>query len=319
MGWKSAKLVCNSETNHYFYDIVVMPIKKFLTYFVLLSLLILSFLFFYKNQDSSEKKETQKHNKKQQKKIPRQRYKNIVGDTTILLSKIEISIKSSVNCKYDLLVLPGWNFNKNLWCDSSALCELAKNKGYRLIMPEMGKSIYASQYFPETRKDWNKYPTLTWLCDTLLPYLKKEYGIFSTKNNFIIGNSTGARGAVLLAIKTDTIFLAGAAFSGDFDQTKMPKDPLIKGVYGSYEKFKTRWQSIDNPTEQMKRLKTRFYFAHGIKDKIVPFSQTKTFFDTLQQYKPIHKFNSPEAGHNFIFWNNVLESTFLFFQQHLNK
>ena len=242
--------------------------------------------------------------------------KKIDKDTAIIISGIPVEIKIPKIRKRDLLILPGWNFRKNLWCDSTKLCGKALEQGYTLVMPEMGKSIYASKYFPESRKDWIKYPTLTWVTDTMIPYLQKEFGIFCTKNNFIIGNSTGGRGAVLVAIKSDSLFIAGAALSGDYNQTKMIYDNLMKGVYGDYKKFNVRWESIDNPTEQISRLNTSFYFAHGTKDKVVPYSQTKTFYNSLIKIKPNLKFvlSSPPMGHNFKFWNSQLDSVFYFFE-----
>ena len=38
--------------------------------------------------------------------------------------------------------------------------------------------------------------------------------------------------------------------------------------------------------EQRNHLKTSFYFDHGIKDKVVPYAQTKMFYDSLIKLKP---------------------------------
>jgi hypothetical protein len=242
-------------------------------------------------------------------------------DTVLSISGFKVEIRAPKIVKYDLLLLPGWNFKRKLWCDSSNICKIAMLNGFRLIMPEMEKSIYASNYFPETRRDWKKYPTLTWVTDTLIPYLQKNNNVFNSKNNFIIGNSTGGRGAILIAIKTGTLFIAGASLSGDFDQTKMVNDNLIRGVYGDYQKFKNRWKTIDNPMEQKNNLKTPFYFAHGTNDKIVPYSQTKIFYDSINKLKPQLKcvMNSTPMGHNFKFWNSQLDSIFVFFQNNMTN
>ena len=245
----------------------------------------------------------------------------ILNDTLLIINKIQVNIIVPKEIKCDLLVLPGWNFNRKLWCDSSKLCKVAKQLGYRLIMPEMGKSVYTTKYYSETRKDWLKYPTLTWLTDTLIPYLQKNKGIFCSKNNFIIGNSTGARGALLVVIKTNNLFVCGAALSGDYNQVKMPNDNLMKGVYGSYYNNKARWKNTDNPSSQIQKLNTSFYFAHGTKDKIVPYEQTKLFYDSAIIAKPNLKFklHSPMMGHNFKFWNSELDSIFLFFESFVKK
>ncbi len=63
-------------------------------------------------------------------------------------------------------------------------CKRALAEGYRLILPEMLKSTYATHYFPETRNDYRAYPTLTWVIDTLIPELKKKFGIFQAITTF---------------------------------------------------------------------------------------------------------------------------------------
>ncbi len=237
---------------------------------------------------------------------------------TIFLNAVAIDIKQGRDTSAgDILVLPGWNFPRSKWCDSSDLCSKAIKLGYRLVMPEMGKSIYASHYYPETRKDWLKYPTLSWLCDTMIPYLQKNHGLFKGKKNYILGLSTGARGVVMVAIKTDTLFTAGAALSGDYDQTTEPADNLIKGVYGSYSIFKERWQNEDNPAHDIAKLKTPIYFGHGSKDNVVPFNQTKSFYGLVKKTNPNTKseFHSLKAGHNFKYWGAEVDSILKYFQK----
>lgn len=75
-------------------------------------------------------------------------------------------------------MLPGWNFSKDKTCNETSFCKRALAEGYRLILPEMLKSTYATHYFPETRNDYRAYPTLTWVIDTLIPELKKKNSEF---------------------------------------------------------------------------------------------------------------------------------------------
>jgi S-formylglutathione hydrolase FrmB len=237
---------------------------------------------------------------------------------TIIINNIPVDIlQNDSNPKGDILVLPGWNFSRTKWCDSTTLCSKALEQGYRLIMPEMGKSIYPTQYFNETRKDWLKYPTLTWVTDTMIPYLKNKYSIFKSDKNYLIGLSTGARGVLLIAENTNGLFKKAAALSGDYDQTKMTKDNLMTGVYGEYSKFKNRWQTIDNPVQQLKKLKTELYIGHGMNDNIVPTTQSQELYDSLFKYMPnLHvAFNNPsQEGHNFKYWNSEVDHILNFFQ-----
>ncbi|MCX6351678.1 MAG: alpha/beta hydrolase [Bacteroidetes bacterium] len=234
---------------------------------------------------------------------------------TITINNVLVDVLTPVGeIKGDILVLPGWNFNRKLWCDSSSLCTKALAKGYRLVMPEMGKSIYSSQYFPETRKDWRHEPTINWITDSLLPEMKRRK-VFITKNNFLLGLSTGARGVVLIAEKTKNFFAAGAALSGDYNPTTMTTDNLIKGYYGSYEKFPLRWKNIDNATTDLKKLNIPIYFGHGTNDKVVPPNQTKDFYTLLQKENPNPKtkLNMPKAGHNFKYWDAEVEHVLGYF------
>jgi len=101
----------------------------------------------------------------------------------------DIAIPANHNGK-TLLLLPGWNYPRTGWCDSTEICRKALAAGYALVAPEMGKSIYATRYYPETRQDWRRYPTLAWLMDTLTPHLQHTYGLLQQgQPNYVLGRS----------------------------------------------------------------------------------------------------------------------------------
>lgn len=239
--------------------------------------------------------------------------------STIYLNNIAIDVFQNDSIfKGDILVLPGWNFKRNIWCDSSNLCELAVKIGYRVIMPEMGKSIYSSSFYPETRKEWKKYPDLNWITDSLIPFMQKKYGVFVTKKNYMLGLSTGARGVILIGIKTDTLFTKGAALSGDYNQTRLPNDNLVRGYYGQYSKFKKRWEDIDNPTRQSKNIKFDLYLGHGKIDKVVDYSQTTELYDSvMKNNRSINVKLSIQSkmGHNFSYWRSEVNNVLMFFEK----
>ena len=219
----------------------------------------------------------------------------------------------------DMLILPGWNFAKERWCNESSLCTKALSQGYRLILPEMHKSVYAEHYFPETRQDWRNEPTLLWITDTLIPYLQDKYNIFTSTQNYVIGLSTGARGVVLCCIKTGHLFKAGAALSGDYDQTTMQNDNLMRGFYGPYAQFANRWKNCDNPTTMIDKLLVPIYFGHGMNDKVVPPEQTTTFYQKLVKRYPHggHKLHcATNAGHDFQYWDSEVDAMLQFFFQY---
>jgi hypothetical protein len=241
-------------------------------------------------------------------------------DTTIIIGSIPVDFHfprgSSVGA---ILVLPGWNFSRKDICIKSDFCTRAKKQRYILVFPEMMKSVYSSAFFPETRDDWRRYPTLHWITDTLIPFCRKQFHIFNEGGkNFLYGISTGARGVVLVAENTGNLFLAGAALSGDYDQTSMPADLLMTGTYGPYDQFKDRWRGPDNPSLLSSRLKIPLYLAHGKQDAIVPCQQTIDFSRKITTEDPRRGhilYLCDTCGHNYSFWNSQTEDVFTFFEK----
>lgn len=222
--------------------------------------------------------------------------------------------------KADLLVLPGWNFLRTRWERETRILSYCKKYSYRCIFPEMGITLYESEYFPETTMKWGALPGGEWVKKILIPYLQKKKILRKHGNNFVLGLSTGGRGVALLSLQNPSLFKAGASLSGDFNQTAMPKDRLMSGTYGGYRKFSKRWQTVDNPENEVKKGKWKMpiYLAHGTADRVVPFEQTRQFYLTLKKYKPDLKvkFHAAEGyGHDFNFWDSELSPVFKFFQE----
>jgi dipeptidyl aminopeptidase/acylaminoacyl peptidase len=122
----------------------------------------------------------------------------------------------------------------------------------------------------------------------------------------------------LVAENTGSLFLAGAALSGDYDQTSMPADRLMAGTYGPYDQFKDRWEGPDNPSLRSNRLKIPLYLAHGKRDAVVPCQQTIDFSRKITTEDPgrghiLHLCDT--CGHNYAFWNSQTDDVFLFFKK----
>jgi S-formylglutathione hydrolase FrmB len=242
------------------------------------------------------------------------------NDTTIIVGAVPVDFRfPGVAVRGAILVLPGWNFSRTDICTKSGFCTEALKNGYVLVLPEMLKSVYSSSLFPETRADWRCYPTLHWITDTLIPFCRNQFNIFNSgERNFLYGISTGARGVALVAENTDTLFIAGAALSGDYDQTDMPSDRLMTGYYGPYDQFKYRWEGQDNPSFHSERLKIPLFIAHGIKDAVVPYRQSSDFARKLIQENPGtgHALRLCDTcGHNWPFWNSQTETVLGFFKK----
>lgn len=244
------------------------------------------------------------------------------SDTTIQVNNygtplnVFIKIPSQMPVKGIIVVLPGWKLPVLDWCTKTTFCQKALAMGYILIMPEMAKSIYATQRYPETRKDWLPYATRTWFKDTLIEHLQKQYRLLLPgQKSYLLGLSTGARGVALLALDCPEIFCKGAGLSGDYDQMQMPKDALMTGWYGAIDTYPQRWIVTDNPVYRFKELKIPLYLGHGKADKIVPVGQTTQFADSLKKYNPkLVKYHINEtAEHNYDYWNSEVDAVLEFF------
>jgi hypothetical protein len=241
-------------------------------------------------------------------------------DTTLLVGSVPVDFRfPTVSSGAAILVLPGWNFSRTDVCVKSDFCASAMKEGFILVLPEMLKSVYSSALFPETRAEWRHYPTLQWITDTLIPFCRKKFHIFHYGGmNFLYGISTGARGVALVAENTDSLFLAGAALSGDYDQTAMPADRLMTGYYGAYDQFKNRWEGPDNPSLHSNLLRIPLYLAHGKRDAVVPCGQSvefsrKIIFEHPEKNHVLHLCDT--CGHNYSFWNSQTGEVFRFFKK----
>jgi pimeloyl-ACP methyl ester carboxylesterase len=209
-----------------------------------------------------------------------------------------------------ILLLPGWNFSRTDWCERSSMCTQALQRGFALVMPEMGKSVYAEQLFPETRPDWRQYPTRPWLREQVIEEVRARFGLLKPgQNNFVVGLSTGARGAALLCLDMPGFWKGAALLSGDYDQTKMPSDNLMRGYYGSYQQFAERWKTVDNVIHRILEWRTPVYIGHGRKDKVVPPAQSQHLCEVLRKVYPqlTVECHFPLAGHDYTYWDSEVK------------
>lgn len=218
------------------------------------------------------------------------------------------------------MVLPGWNFPKEDWIQKTKLKTIADEKGYALILPDMKKTIYESEFFPETRMKWSPNPGLVFIKSYLIPEIQTKHHLLLVENqkNYLLGLSTGGRGVVQISLDNPGLFSAGLAFSGDFNQEEMPKDNLMTAVYGPITEFHDRWVGKDNPTTRIEEWKMPIYLSHGILDRVVPPSQTESFCEALKKAnKPNVSCNMVKGmTHDYDFWGSELKGGFEFLENY---
>lgn len=220
-----------------------------------------------------------------------------------------------------LLVLPGWNFPRTSWVENSNLVDYADRYGYAILLPEMGKTLYESQYYPETRMKWNPVPGGEFIKARFIPQIRQRHNLLHPgQYNTMLGLSTGGRGVALIALANPGLFVAGASLSGDFSQENTSTDRLMTAVYGSFSAFRDRWQGQDNPQARAAEWQMPLYLAHGTADTVVPEEQSRLFYDALvKQHQQHIEYNDVKgAGHDYTFWGGQLENVFEFLDKDWN-
>lgn len=242
-----------------------------------------------------------------------------IGHTTVTVDGTPVDVVIPTD-KYsgDLLVFHPWNESRTEWCDHARLCAMATERGFRVIMPEMGKSIYSQAIYPETREDWKAYPTMEWVKGTLIPELRDRYCLLKVDGqNFVLGASAGARGAILLAEELPELFVAAAGLSGDYNPSELKGDNIYRGYLGDFEQFPQRWEVAENVVEGCGDIRAAVYLGHGKADDMVSYKQTVHLYDQLKATNPNLniRLNLPaEAGGDFVFWGSEVAHVFDFFE-----
>jgi pimeloyl-ACP methyl ester carboxylesterase len=215
-----------------------------------------------------------------------------------------------------LILLPGWDFSRLSWCQNSSLCSKALALQYRLVLPEMGKSIYHEETYKQTKPWILEQPSLKWVSDTLLPQLH-AYG-WDSQPLYVAGLSTGARGALALAIVKPQDIQAVALLSGDYIPSLQPKDKLNTFLMGPSYQFPKRWKKGPyDYTLRLDKLEASVYIGHGMEDRIVLPEHSLKLWDAISKLSLSHncKVNFPaEAGHDYAYWSSETDAILNFFE-----
>jgi pimeloyl-ACP methyl ester carboxylesterase len=276
---------------------------------------------------------------------------------------IRVEIKVSKNANSDnprkmLLLLPGWNLSDTQWCTRTQVCDEASRRGYDVMLVEMGKSVYMDSLYPQMRADYRLHPTRTWLWDSVLKPLQKR-GYFTQKGqpedptttsngrviyksmrlpipSFVMGLSTGARGALLLALEHPEAFKGCAGLSGDYNPLLMKNDNLMINCLGKYDVVPWRWSGTNNIVKRVDSLTVPVYLAHGAKDIVVSSKQTESLIWSIHQSSSCRDKMSVFAKshgkvgflrslifrdgiHDYVFWNMAGLSALTYFDELLQQ
>jgi predicted esterase len=282
-----------------------MP-KNTLTVLLLLSL---AFVCISVNTTNHKADKTQATNKP----LPKTTHLTIAGHAVDILQNDSLPL-------YNLLVLPGWNYSKTDWCAKTNLCTQALKQGFRLILSEMGKSIYTWEWYPQTHADYKKSPTRSWVINHLILELQTKYDILlPTQKNYIMGLSTGAHGAALVVQDLPHLFNACALLSGDYAPERQPYDKVYIAALGPFQKFRKRWTDENHVSTRIDSFLCAAYISHGANDGVISPSQSVYLHSLLRSR--LNEANlqfalKKGAGHNYIFWGSETEAILKFFKKH---
>ncbi len=196
-----------------------------------------------------------------------------------------------------VLALHGWNHTPEQWIKNDDLGPLAEKHGLVIAMPAMGKTVYETTLYAESKPTGLAAPGARWAAEVIVPWVRKHFAV--TDETSVIGYSTGGRGAVLLARLYPDRFAFAGSVSGTFDLAKLqPADGEYKihaAVFGPRERFPDRWARDDIAGHPLGT--ARLYAAHGAKDTAVHPNQLDALKDKAECVLV------EGAAHDWAFWH----------------
>ncbi len=214
-----------------------------------------------------------------------------------------------------VIALPGWNHTPELWRQKSDLGPLAEKYGVVIAMPAMGKSVYETKFYAETKSSWSTAPGTPFIGEKVLPFVREKLPVLTERaSTALLGYSTGGRGAVLVAEAYAEQFSFAGSVSGTYDLMRLPpadgEYKIHAAMYGARDQFKDRWEldNIVTPARLDQLASTKLYVAHGDKDNVVKPDQLEALRDALKGREVAASFTLvPGAGHDWKLWSSQWE------------
>jgi enterochelin esterase-like enzyme len=222
-----------------------------------------------------------------------------------------------------VIALHGWNSPVSDWEKLGNIQVHAERLGAVVAVPDMGRTVYETDYFRESRlrnltRRTPRVPGTPWIGGVVLPYLRRCLAVSRDRSRTaIIGYSTGGRGAVLVAQHYPEFGLV-AGFSGTYDlETLRPgtgEYRIHANLYGEMRPHhRKRWLSEQSilPALVEKLRGARVMLAHGQQDPVVSFTQTTVMVTAMKTAglvpAPVARI-VPDAGHDWAFWRGEVQA-----------
>ncbi|MBI5548674.1 MAG: hypothetical protein HY901_32735, partial [Deltaproteobacteria bacterium] len=218
--------------------------------------------------------------------------------------------------RYRLLIaLHGWGHAPEDFRQHTSLAAHADRQGLVLVLPEMGKTVYETRFYPETRGRWGAIPGARWIGEVVLPFARERFAVSKDKaDTAILGYSTGGRGAVVVAQRYRE-FSRVISLSGTYALLELPaalgESKIHAAVFGDLVKHAERWRLDDGVRPDLRAALdgVQLVLAHGGQDKVVPPSQLEVMERFLGGERSGAKLSTrleEKAGHDWPFWDRAM-------------
>jgi S-formylglutathione hydrolase FrmB len=224
-----------------------------------------------------------------------------------------------------VIALHSYGSSEREYETNSSIESYANKYNLAIVCPSMGKTVYEDSFYPETDYKWNAVPGAKFAGDTLINFLKKNYGLALSKSSTgIMGLTVGAYGALTVAAKYNNRFGAAAGISGFYDPTTIQSARIIEAVYGKYKNHQSRWEkeaSVIAFAEKLSGIPVFLY--HGTGGDVYNPGQSRMLairIKSLQKSSSSYSvtYRESKSGYQgWTYWKRQIPEVLEFMDQHL--
>ena len=203
--------------------------------------------------------------------------------------------------------------------------QMAEEHKVLIVTPGVGPASY---YYDSPLLDTVRYET--YMIQELIPFIDKNYRTLAQKESrAITGLSMGGHGAITLAAKHPTLFIAAGSMSGvmniDTDLWKVGEDFRSLRKKGQIEMLGAiNYQGpLFNPytavglVDQLKNQKVSLIIDCGVDDFLI--ETNRQMHSLLMEKKVAHEYIERPGAHTWNYWTEALPVQFFFLSKSLKR
>lgn len=203
--------------------------------------------------------------------------------------------------------------------------QLSEEHKVLIVTPGVGPASY---YYDSPLLDSVRYET--YMIQELIPFIDKNYRTLAQKESrAITGLSMGGHGAITLAAKHPTLFIAAGSMSGvmniDTDLWKVGEDFRSLRKKGQIEMLGSiNYQGpLFNPytavglVDQLKNQKISLIIDCGVDDFLI--ETNRQMHSLLMEKKVAHEYIERPGAHTWNYWTEALPVQFFFLSKSLKR